>query len=306
MVCPPLATQALLEFGGADTLPLVGDAIDDLLSLVDDAAPGGARADMMVPCLHALHSLVRASADSVSGAAESLVAQDGAVAGDAASERAAGGGAANDAANGDGTRVGEAGLGAETLEGVAAVCTASEAGAQPAKQVPSEPPPPPKPPPPRQRTQTELEQEQVEEDLAKGTSGGWASQYVAYGGTLTSFVDELSRDLELNPEEEERKALEKARAQAEAAEWKNRSVDRDAFEERMREMRDELEVTKAAREKEMREQDEADEARATPPAAGQLALRTLGKAEVSCPALVSLPSCYAYHVTLNPSNRPTT
>ena len=34
--------QGLLEFGGDEILPLIGNAIEDLFFLVDDAAPGGA------------------------------------------------------------------------------------------------------------------------------------------------------------------------------------------------------------------------------------------------------------------------
>jgi len=58
--------QALLEFGGAETIPLIGNAIDELFLLIDDAVADGATAAMMLPRLHALHSIVLAGGEILS------------------------------------------------------------------------------------------------------------------------------------------------------------------------------------------------------------------------------------------------
>ncbi|KAL1512118.1 hypothetical protein AB1Y20_005387 [Prymnesium parvum] len=174
-----LVMQALLEFGGADTLPLVGDAIDDLLALIDDAAPGGPRADMIAPCLHALQSLVIASATHL----------------------------------------------------------ASPAAAA---------------------------------DAADATGGEAAS---AAGGSLSSFVDELVDELGL------RATASDADDSGGAAQHEAPFDDRP-FEERVKEDQEQEEEARAKQEAELRAADEAEQARATPPLVGQLALRTLAKAEV--------------------------
>ena len=60
----PLAVHAVLEYGGDGTLSLMGDVIDALFDLVDDAAdPAGARAPPapLLPCVRALRALVDAA-----------------------------------------------------------------------------------------------------------------------------------------------------------------------------------------------------------------------------------------------------
>ena len=72
----PLAVHAVLEYGGDGTLSLMGDVINALFDLVDDAAdPAGARAPPapLLPCVRALRALV----DAADGAEAARRLRDG-------------------------------------------------------------------------------------------------------------------------------------------------------------------------------------------------------------------------------------
>ena len=138
--------QAVLEYAGAETLPLVADVVDELLRLLDDAASGGAalpgligvdgggvvvggarpassalpEPPALLPCLRALHALVLAArefgapppdaAETVGG----VGAAEGEAAGEAESEEGEKGEEGEEAeevaSGGSGPAAGEVGL----------------------------------------------------------------------------------------------------------------------------------------------------------------------------------------------------
>ena len=81
--------QAVLEYAGPQTLPLMRDVVDDFMALLDDASAAAPRPALLLACLRALHALVLAAADATTPPAPGDAADDPFAPADADAERPA-------------------------------------------------------------------------------------------------------------------------------------------------------------------------------------------------------------------------
>ena len=238
----PQVVQAVLEYAGAETLPLMTDIAHELLTLLDDAvdASGGAahlgllggvhapaEPPALLPCLRATHALVLAARDL--GALETS--------GGAASATGAAGTAG---AAGAGAKPSEA-KHARVASGVAAVTGAEEGG---------------------------------EEGEEEGEEAGEGEDEEA---GLAGFFDGLLR----SAEDDEGVAPPEGLGKGKAAEWGAKEAFKlpEAEEEaESRAAREEAEAQAQAMAR--AEEEEAEERRNTPPLGPALVLQVVGRAEV--------------------------